>query len=83
VALVVLEKNKAMILSEGSTMYSFSTVMHNIIAIKENIPQRFFCAPQSHHLKIIFLGFFCSLLQACSSSMLQFERPTSNNQQYQ
>ena len=81
VALVVLGKNKAMILSEGSTMHSFSTVMHNIVAIKENIPQRFFCAPQSHHLKIIFLGFFCSLLQACSSSMLQFERPTSNNQQ--
>ena len=81
VALAALEKNKVMILSEGSTMHSFSTVMHNIIAIKENIPQRFFCAPQSHHLKIIFLGFFCSLLQACSSSMLQFERPTSNNQQ--
>ena len=81
VALAALEKNKVMILSEGSTMHSFSTVMHNIIAIKENIPQRFLCAPQSHHLKIIFLGFFCSLLQACSSSMLQFERPTSNNQQ--
>ncbi|MEY3580443.1 MAG: hypothetical protein RI984_1547 [Pseudomonadota bacterium] len=81
VALVVLEKNKAMILSEGSTMHSFSTVMHNIIATKENIPQRFFCAPQSHHLKIIFLGFFCSLLQACSSSMLQLERHTSNNQE--
>jgi beta-barrel assembly-enhancing protease len=81
VALAALGKNKVMILSEGSTMHSFSTVMHNIIAIKENIQQRFFCAPQSQHLKIIFLGFFCSLLQACSSSVLQLERHTSNNQQ--
>jgi Zn-dependent protease with chaperone function len=81
VVLVALEKNKAMILSEGSAMHSFSTVMHNIITVKEKFTQRSFCTHLSHHLKIIFLGFFCSLLQACSSSMLQLERHTSNNQQ--
>ena len=81
VALVALEKNKAMILSEGSAMHSIPTVTQNIIAAKENTSQRFFYAHQTHYLKIIFLGFFCSLLQACSSSMLQFEHHTSNNQQ--
>ena len=81
VALAALEKNKVMILSKGSAMYGIPTETHNIIAAKAHATQRFFCAHQSHHLKIIFLGFFCSLLQACSSSMLQFERPTSNNQQ--
>ncbi len=60
-------------------MHSIPTETHNIIAAKAHATQRFFCAHQSHYLKIIFLGFFCSLLQACSSSMLQFERPTSNN----
>jgi len=62
-------------------MHSTVTATQNIIAAKEINPQRFFYAYQSHHLKIIFLGFFCSLLQACSSSMLQFERHTSNNQE--
>lgn len=81
VALVALEKNKAMMLSTGSAMHSIPTETHNIIAAKEKTSQRFFYAHQSHHLKIIFLGFFCGLLQACSSSMLQFERHTSNNQQ--
>ena len=81
VALAALEKNKVMILSKGSAMYGIPTETHNIIAAKAHATQRFFYAHQSHHLKIIFLGFFCSLLQACSSSMLQFERPTSNNQQ--
>lgn len=81
VVLVALEKNKAMILSGGSAMHSTATATQNIIAAKEINPQRFFYAYQSHHLKIIFLGFFCSLLQACSSSMLQFERHTSNNQE--
>jgi hypothetical protein len=79
VALAALEKNKVMILSKGSAMYGIPTETHNIIAAKAHATQRFFYAHQSHHLKIIFLGFFCSLLQACSSSMLQFERPTSNN----
>lgn len=79
VVLVALEKNKVMILGRGSAMHSIVPVTHNIIAAKENATQRFFCAHQSQHLKIIFLGFCCSILQACSSSMLQLERHTSNN----
>ena len=81
VALAALEKNKVMILSKGSAMYGIPTETHKLIAAKAHATQRFFCAPQSQHLKIIFLGFFCSLLQACSSSVLQLERHTSNNQQ--
>ncbi len=79
VALVALEKNKVMILSKGSALTSIALVMRKIIAAKSISLQRFFCVHQYHYLKLIFLGFFCSLLQACSSSMLQFERPTSNN----
>ena len=62
-------------------MHSIPTATQNIIAAKEKTSQRFFYVHLSHHLRIIFLGFFCSLLQACSSSMLQLERHTSHNQQ--
>ena len=74
VVLAAPEKNKVMILSEGS-------VTHNAIAAIANTTQRFFCAHQSRQLKIICLGFACSLLQACSIGMLQLERYATKDPQ--
>ncbi len=79
VVLVVLEKNKVMILTEGSAMPSATSTIHKLIAAKKNMLQRFFCVHQSHYLKLIFLGIVCSLLQSCASNMLQLERYTSKN----
>lgn len=74
VVLVALVKNKVMILTEGS-------VTHNAIAALANMTQRFFRAHQSRQLKIICLGFACSLLQACSIGMLQLEHYASKDPQ--
>lgn len=79
VALVALEKNKVMILSKGSALTSIVLVMRKIIAAKSIFLQCFFCVHQHHYLKLIFLGFFCGLLQSCSSNMLQLERYTIKN----
>ena len=79
VVLVVLEKNKVMILTEGSAMPRATPTIHKLIAAKKNMLQRFFCVHQSHYLKLIFLGIVCSLLQSCASNMLQLERYTSKN----
>lgn len=79
VVLVAQAKNKSMILSEVSAMHGIPSETHNINAAKANASQRFFCAYQSHYLKLIFLGFVFSLLQACSTSTLQFERYSSKN----
>lgn len=79
VVLAALEKNKAMILSGGSAMLGVSPVTFYAIIKKFIFALRFICERNSHRFKIIFLGFICSLLQACSSSMLQLERYTSIN----
>jgi beta-barrel assembly-enhancing protease len=79
VVLVALGKNKVMILSKGSAMHGIPTETQKRIAAKITTLQRFFCAHQSHYLKLIFLGLICSLLQSCSSNMLQLERYTSKN----
>ena len=79
VVLVALGKNKVMILSKGSAMHGIPTETQKRIAAKITTLQRFFCAHQSHYLKLIFLGIFCSLLQSCSSNMLQLERYTTKN----
>jgi Zn-dependent protease with chaperone function len=79
VVLVVLEKNKVAILTEGSAMPRATPTIYKLIAAKKNMLQRFFCVHQSHYLKLIFLGIVCTLLQSCASNMLQLERYTSKN----